>query len=100
MARKKNDTNSTHCFELRQRLGLTQTQFWGPMGVTQSAGCRYEKGQGLPNQVNELLRVRYIEQIDTKAISGEDWAAVSHLKATDPELYEKLKRIAAKSMRR
>jgi predicted transcriptional regulator len=97
---RKNAVKAIDCLELRQQLGITQTEFWRPIGVTQSAGSRYENGRGIPKPVHELVRVRYVEQIDTKAIRGEDWAVVSHLKATDPELYEKLKRIAAKSMRR
>lgn len=97
---RKTTVKAINCLELRQQLGLTQTEFWCALGVTQSAGSRYENGRGIPKPVHELVRVRYVEQIDTKAISGEDWAVVSHLKATDPELYEKLKRIAARSMRR
>lgn len=97
---RKNAVKAIDCLELRQQLGITQTEFWRPLGVTQSAGSRYENGRGIPKPVHELVRVRYVEQIDTRKISGEDWAVVSHLKATDPELYEKLKRIAAKGMRR
>jgi predicted transcriptional regulator len=97
---RKGVSKAINCLALRQQLGLTQTQFWRALGVTQSAGSRYENGRGIPKPVHELVRVRYVEQIDTKAIRGEDWAVVSHLKATDPDLYEKLKRIAVKSMRR
>jgi len=89
-----------NCLELRQQLGLTQTQFWRALGVNQSAGSRYENGRTIPRTVHELVRVRYVEQIDTEAVRGEDWAVVSHLKATDPELFEKLKRIAAKSVKK
>jgi transcriptional regulator with XRE-family HTH domain len=96
---RKNFTKALNCFELRQQLGLTQTEFWRPLGVTQSAGSRYENGRAVPRPVHELVRVRYVERIDTAAISREDWAVVSHLKETDPDLYEKLKRIAAKSLR-
>lgn len=91
--------NVINCSELRQRLGLTQSEFWCALGVTQSSGSRYENGRVIPRPLHELMRIRYVEHIDTAKICGDDWAVVSHLKATAPELYEKLRRIAANSLR-
>ncbi len=31
--------------ELRQKMGRNQLEFWGPIGVTQSGGSRYESGR-------------------------------------------------------
>jgi mannose-6-phosphate isomerase-like protein (cupin superfamily)/transcriptional regulator with XRE-family HTH domain len=33
---------------MRKALGLTQAAFWGRLGVTQSAGSRYETGRSVP----------------------------------------------------
>lgn len=40
---------------LRRRLGLNQQQFWRRFGVTQSGGCRYEKGRPMPLPVRTLV---------------------------------------------
>ena len=44
---------------VRQKLGLTQEQFWTEVGVTQSAGCRYELGQPIPKPTAIALELRY-----------------------------------------
>ena len=45
--------------ERREKLGLTQEQFWSEVGVTQSAGCRYELGQPIPKPTAIALELRY-----------------------------------------
>lgn len=50
--------------ELRIRLDLNQTEFWGCVGVTQSTGSRYENDRAMPPWVEELVRVIYVERID------------------------------------
>jgi transcriptional regulator with XRE-family HTH domain len=91
MARKSNQ-HTIPARELRQRRGLTQEQFWKPLGVTQSAGSRYESGRGIPAPVRELLRLAHVEGIDLRSLRGEDWSVVSYLKEHEPELFAALRR--------
>lgn len=44
---------------VRRKLGINQTQFWTPLGVTQSGGSRYESGRSIPKPVQMLLTIRY-----------------------------------------
>ncbi|MCL4759548.1 MAG: helix-turn-helix domain-containing protein [Rhodocyclaceae bacterium] len=43
----------------RRELGLNQTNFWQPIGVTQSGGCRYESGRSIPAPVQLVLHLTY-----------------------------------------
>jgi transcriptional regulator with XRE-family HTH domain len=79
------------CRDIRLERGLTQQQFWQPLGVTQSAGSRYETGRGIPEAVLELLRLKHVEQIDIKAICREDWEVLGYLKEHEPQLYQALR---------
>jgi len=45
--------------KLRQRLGLTQLEFWTPLGVTQSGGSRYETDRRITRPVVILLELAY-----------------------------------------
>ena len=45
---------------LRTRLSLTQREFWKRVGMTQSAGCRYERGnRTLPKTTQMLITLAY-----------------------------------------
>lgn len=44
---------------IRARKGLTQEEFWKRVGVTQSGGCRYEKGRHIPRPVQLCLYIAY-----------------------------------------
>lgn len=44
---------------LRKKLGLNQSQFWGPLGVTQSCASRYKSGRNIPRPVRKLIWVMY-----------------------------------------
>jgi len=44
---------------LRLKLGLTQQSFWSRLGVTQSAGSRYETDRRLPEPVRKLIELAY-----------------------------------------
>ena len=44
---------------LRKKIGMVQTEFWAPLGVTQSGGSRYEAGRNIPRSVQLLLAVTY-----------------------------------------
>jgi hypothetical protein len=87
-------SNAINVGDLRRKLGLNQYQFWSPIGVTQSGGSRYENARNMPKPVRELVRLAYIEQIDIKAIKGDDWKVIEYLKAQEPDLYKSLKKSA------
>lgn len=44
---------------LRKRLGLSQTEFWTKIGVTQSAGSRYEAGREMPAPTKTLVALMF-----------------------------------------
>jgi len=44
---------------LRYKRNLNQSQFWSKLGVTQSAGSRYESGRNIPKPLQQLLVVAY-----------------------------------------
>lgn len=44
----------------RKRAGLTQADWWNRIGITQSGGSRYEKGdRAIPKPIETLLRLAY-----------------------------------------
>lgn len=43
------------CKAIRKSLDMTQEHFWRLFGVTQSGGCRYERGRSIPKPVKILL---------------------------------------------
>ncbi len=45
---------------LRRKLGLNQSEFWTPLGVTQSGGSRYESGRNIPNPTSMLIHLVYL----------------------------------------
>ena len=83
--------------EIRRRLRLNQQEFWSRVGVTQSGGSRYESGRSMPRPVRELLRLVHIEGIELARARGNDFEVVSHLKATNPLLYSRLRKAASKT---
>ena len=76
--------------ELRNQLGLTQSQFWAPVGVSQSGGSRYESGRKLPPAISALLHLVHIEGLNVKDIRGDDVRAGKALRETDASRYEAL----------
>ena len=44
---------------LRRELKLSQEEFWGRVGITQSGGSRYEAGRRLPESIRLLLAIAY-----------------------------------------
>jgi transcriptional regulator with XRE-family HTH domain len=77
--------------DIRRKLGLNQSEFWGEIGVTQSGGSRYESGRNMPRPVRELLRLVHIEGVDLAKVRGEYLAVADHLKRTNPRLYERMR---------
>ena len=51
---------------LRTKTGLSQSEFWGRIGATQSAGSRYENGRAAPRQVDTLVRLAYGTEEDAR----------------------------------
>lgn len=45
--------------KLREKLGENQAAFWGRVGVTQSAGSRYESGRKIPGPMQTVLDIAY-----------------------------------------
>ena len=87
MSKKQIEKTEINVLAIRRQLGINQLAFWGPLGVTQSGGSRYESGRRMPKQVEVLLRLRYehgIENIDAlpaliKAVSKEHGPKAGHV---------------------
>jgi DNA-binding transcriptional regulator YiaG len=45
--------------KLRQKAGLSQSEFWERVGITQSGGSRYEQGQLVRKPLRMLLTMAY-----------------------------------------
>ena len=52
----------------RHKLGLNQTDFWQPVGVTQSGGCRYESGRDIPVPVQLVLHLTYGTAVEAERL--------------------------------
>ena len=75
---------------LRLELGLTQAEFWSPVGVSQSGGSRYESGRKLPTSIDALLHLVHVESVNISQVSGDDARVGQRLRATDPAAYAAL----------
>lgn len=75
---------------LRVKLGLTQSEFWAPVGVSQSGGSRYESGRKLPVSISTLLYLVHIEQIDLGTLQGDTVRVGDYLQAHEPETFATL----------
>lgn len=58
--------------KMRQDLGLTQKEFWGPVGVAQSVGARYEDDVKIPRPVRILIVARYVGGLKIAADTPQD----------------------------
>ena len=47
--------------KVRALAGLNQSEFWNRLGVTQSAGSRYESGRAVPTAVAVLAHIVYVQ---------------------------------------
>ncbi|MQY50772.1 helix-turn-helix domain-containing protein [Rhodocyclus gracilis] len=55
---------------IRKEKQLNQAQFWGPIGVSQSGGSRYESGRKLPKPIQLLLAIAHgSEAVSRKAVA-------------------------------
>lgn len=80
--------------EIRNKLGMNQSEFWSKLGVTQSGGSRYESGRSIPRPVQALLRLVHIEQIDINKIRKDDYEVAEYLRTSNPDLFKTLKKEA------
>ena len=55
-------TKKVDALKLRKKLGLSQTEFWSRIEVTQSGGSRYENGRLMPPPVRKLLGIVYLKE--------------------------------------
>ena len=82
--------------DIRKKLGLNQSDFWSAVGVTQSGGSRYESGAKMPVQVNELLRLVYIEKVDLLKVNKKDLDIGGKLKTMYPAIYKEISEMKKK----
>lgn len=68
---------------LRLARQMNQADFWGPIGITQSGGSRYEHERRMPEPVGELIRLRYLLGIELNLIHEGNAAAIRALLAGD-----------------
>jgi len=54
-----NNDNKPDLKAIRQKRGMNQSQFWQPLGVTQSGGSRYESDRNMPKPVETLVTIAY-----------------------------------------
>lgn len=75
---------------------VSQTNFWTPLGVTQSAASRYENGRGVPLPLALLMELR-----SSAVISDEDLAdALARVRSNVKKAATAAKRKTAKENRR
>lgn len=51
----------------RSMPGMTQAIFWNHIGLTQSAGSRYENGRTIPDNTRMLLQLAYAPAKEARA---------------------------------
>ena len=58
--------------DLRKAIGKNQCEFWSAVGVSQTAGSRYESGRDVPVQVLDLICLYWVEGIDFVSLQRSD----------------------------
>lgn len=75
--------------QLREARGMTQSAFWGPVGVLQSVGARYEQGSAkIPRSVRILLVANYVAGLTVDATTEEAVAGLAKLAAIQASFKE------------
>ena len=54
--------------DMRKKTGQNQSQFWNPIGVTQSGSSRYEAGRAVPRPTQLLLTLKIGSKKDRLAV--------------------------------
>jgi transcriptional regulator with XRE-family HTH domain len=65
--------------QLREDAGLTQKEFWCPLGLTQSGGSRYEQGKAIPMPTRILIFAAYVAGIRLNASTAAGAAQLVRL---------------------
>lgn len=78
----------------RKGLGLSQTKFWGQVGVSRSLGSRYETLGSIPDTVTEMLRLVFQEGVTIGTLELADFDALEYLKSTDFARFVELSKLA------
>jgi transcriptional regulator with XRE-family HTH domain len=73
------DIDGTCARELRKRLDMTQPEFWGAVGLTQSGGCRYEKGGSIPRPYRILIFLIHVAGLTIDVTSRDGAGAAKAL---------------------
>lgn len=60
--------NADFVITTRKRLGLNQSQFWAPLGVTQSGGSRYESSRTIPAPTRKLIWLVHVVGLDANTV--------------------------------
>lgn len=60
MAKKAIAITGVQARKERQKRNMNQTEFWTPLGVTQSGASRYESGRAIPKPTQTLLKLAYL----------------------------------------
>lgn len=64
---------------LRTKRGMNQSEFYTPLGITQSGASRYESGRRIPTPLQRLITITYgtRKQADAliTALRGDEEAA-------------------------
>ncbi len=71
--RKKSSQAVTAVSRLRKKVGLNQSEFWNRLGVTQSAGSRYEKGRRMRKPIALLLELAYGDKPEQALKKLRNW---------------------------
>lgn len=78
MSKSKSTTVSTVridaalVLKTRKAMDLNQSDFWRPLGITQSGGSRYESGRTIPAPTRKLFFLMYVA-----GLSGEQFDGVA-----------------------
>lgn len=80
---------------IRLKSKYNQQKFWARIGVTQSAGSRYESGLDMPLPVQKLFKVVHVNKINIEALNADDLLVISYLRAKKSAALKKLRSDAA-----
>ena len=74
------DIDAETAGRMRKELGLSQREFWGPVGVQQSVSSRYEHGHAeIPLPVRMLIVARYVGKVDLDTSTSDGVKEISRL---------------------
>ncbi len=76
---------------IREQRGMTQTAFWGAIGVKQCASVFYEAGRDMPEPVRRLAWLHYVAGIPVDA-DPEELAKLGQLAAATRQFKRDLRR--------